>query len=509
MADTKISSLTELSTTPDTSDVLPIVDVSDTSQATSGTTKKITRATLLGTVSESEGGTGESSYSQGEVLIGNSSGGLTKTTLTAGSNVTITEGDGSVTIASTDTTGMANVVEDTTPQLGGNLDVNGNSIVSASAGNIAITPDSTGKVVLDGLNWPTADGNNGQVLQTDGSGNLTFTDQTGGGGGTASNSFATINLSANGGTASGDNSVAADSSTDTLSLKAGSGVTLTGDSAGDAITIASSSANSFANVAVSGQTAVDADSSGDTLTLAAGSNVSITTTPATNTVTIQATDTDTTYSGGNAISLSGTTFNHDDTSTQASVDNANGTVVQDVTLDDYGHVTALGSVDLDSRYSQTSHSHAAYLEIADNLSDLNDAATARTNLGLGDAATGTIGTDVQAYDADTAKLDVDQAWTGSQRSAFVTDNDGSFDMNAGQNFKCTPTALVNFTFTNITDGQSGYILLVNGSAYAHTKSTTLKASSTLLTDIGAAGTFLVSYIADGTNVYLTNSQALS
>ena len=101
------------------------------------------------------------------------------------------------------------------------------------------------------------------------------------------------------------------------------------------------------------------------------------------------------------------------------------------------------------------------------------------------------------------------AWTGSQRSALVTDNDGSFDMDAGQNFKCTPTAAVNFTFTNITDGQSGYILLVNGSAYTHTKSTTLKASSTLLTDIGAAGTFLVSYIADGTNVYLTNSQALS
>ena len=44
------------------------------------------------------------------------------------------------------------------------------------------------------------------------------------------------------------------------------------------------------------------------------------------------------------------TFTHADTSSQASVDNSNGTVIQDVTLDGYGHVTGLGSVDLDSRY---------------------------------------------------------------------------------------------------------------------------------------------------------------
>lgn len=44
------------------------------------------------------------------------------------------------------------------------------------------------------------------------------------------------------------------------------------------------------------------------------------------------------------------TISHADTSTQASVDNANGTVIQDVTLDTYGHITGLASVDLDGRY---------------------------------------------------------------------------------------------------------------------------------------------------------------
>jgi hypothetical protein len=81
------------------------------------------------------------------------------------------------------------------------------------------------------------------------------------------------------------------------------------------------------------------------------------------------TDTDTTYSVGSGISLSGTTFSvaagggltqtatglsHTDTSSQASVDNNNGTVIQDVFLDTYGHITGIGSTNLDSRYNNYS-----------------------------------------------------------------------------------------------------------------------------------------------------------
>lgn len=64
---------------------------------------------------------------------------------------------------------------DTTPQLGGNLDVSGNSIVSVSNGDISITPDGAGQVVLDGLNWPSSDGSPGDVMTTNGTGNLSFT----------------------------------------------------------------------------------------------------------------------------------------------------------------------------------------------------------------------------------------------------------------------------------------------------------------------------------------------
>lgn len=44
--------------------------------------------------------------------------------------------------------GLANVVEDTTPQLGGNLDVNGNDVTSTSNGNIILDPNGTGNIEI-------------------------------------------------------------------------------------------------------------------------------------------------------------------------------------------------------------------------------------------------------------------------------------------------------------------------------------------------------------------------
>lgn len=50
MADQKITALTSLGTSPDDTDVLPIVDVSDTTQAASGTTKEMTISELKGAI---------------------------------------------------------------------------------------------------------------------------------------------------------------------------------------------------------------------------------------------------------------------------------------------------------------------------------------------------------------------------------------------------------------------------------------------------------------------------
>ena len=102
-----------------------------------------------------------------------------------------------------------------------------------------------------------------------------------------------------------------------------------------------------------------------------------------------------------------------------------------------------------------------------------------------------------------------QTYTAPQRGTVTTDNDLSFDMNVTNNFKCTPTAGGALTFTNITAGQSGYVLLVNGSNYAITAAATTKVGSTFLSTISATGTYLISYFTDGTSVYCTASGALS
>jgi hypothetical protein len=132
--------------------------------------------------------------------------------------------------------------------------------------------------------------------------------------------------------------------------------------------------------------------------------------------------------------------------------------------------------------------------------------TSSTALQKGDGSTGltaaTAGTDYAA--PATAAT-----FTASQRGTVTTDNDGSFDMNVTNNFKCTPTATFALTFTNITAGQSGYVLLVNTGGYTVTAAATTKVNTTFLTTVTTAGTYLLSYFTDGTNVYVTTGGAMA
>jgi len=72
-------------------------------------------------------------------------------------------------------TGISSVVEDTTPQLGGNLDVNGNDIVSTSNADIDIVPNGTGDVVLAADTVKVGDSGAAAVLTSNGAGTLTVT----------------------------------------------------------------------------------------------------------------------------------------------------------------------------------------------------------------------------------------------------------------------------------------------------------------------------------------------
>jgi hypothetical protein len=93
-----------------------------------------------------------------------------------------------------------------------------------------------------------------------------------------------------------------------------------------------------------------------------------------------------TVNGGSGLSGSGTftanqsgnttiTVSHANTSSQVSVDNSNGFVIQDLGVDSFGHVTSVGSTDLDSRYYTETESDERFLGTNTNLGDLNDVNT--------------------------------------------------------------------------------------------------------------------------------------
>ena len=126
-------------------------------------------------------------------------------------------------------------------------------------------------------------------------------------------------------------------------------------------------------------------------------------------------------------------------------------------------------------------------------------------------AVNTTQTELNLLDGVTAMvtLAADQSWSGSQRGTPQTITQGTLiDLDTGNNFLWTPAAADELSFANETTGQSGFIKLINPSAYTITLGSEVKAVSTFATDVSVAGTYLVTYFCDGTNVYVSASAAL-
>jgi len=116
------------------------------------------------TIAVDKGGTGQSSYTNGQLLIGNTTGNtLTKATLTAGSGISITNGAGSITIEST---GVSFAAGDGLDLAGGTLSVdlkaNGGLVIestelaldlgaSSITGTLAVGDGGTGATTLTGI----------------------------------------------------------------------------------------------------------------------------------------------------------------------------------------------------------------------------------------------------------------------------------------------------------------------------------------------------------------------
>ena len=285
-----------------------------------------------------------------DLTAGGSGSGTDSVTLAAGSNITISETGDTITFA-----GTAGTV----------TSVTGSSPISVSSGTttpaISISQaDASTNGFLSSSDWSTFNSRLSSVGITSGGGlSVSGSPLTSNGSITLTNTGVTSNVAGTGisvssGTGavtitntdlgssqnifktvaiSGQDSIVADSNSDTLTLAEGSNITLTTNAGTDTITIAGtdttysagtglnltgttfsntdlgSAQNIFKTIAVSGQSDIVADSNTDTLTFAAGSNVSLTTTAGTDTLTIASTDTN--YSAGSGLDLAGTTFSVD------------------------------------------------------------------------------------------------------------------------------------------------------------------------------------------------------
>ena len=143
-------------------------------------------------------------------LVKNSSGQTATFTQGSGGNVSILNNETAWIFADGAGSGaevqkasfIADIVQDTSPQLGGSLDVNGNSITtSVSNGSVSIVPNGTGDLVVEADNVRIGDNNANASITTYGTGDLTLSTNSGTNSGTiviADGANGNISLTPNG-----------------------------------------------------------------------------------------------------------------------------------------------------------------------------------------------------------------------------------------------------------------------------------------------------------------------
>ena len=174
-----------------------------------------------------------------------------------------------------------------------NLYIDGKSIISDKTFAIGTTGQKELHFGTNGTQWVKitesgyldfskmtiggSQGTAGQYIRNAGNGTIEWASID------SNNAFGTITV--------GATSLDAGSVGDTLTITAGSNITLTPDSSNNTVTIAATQPNIFSTIAVSGQDSITIDQASDTLNFAGGSGISITTDASTDTVTITNTGT--------------------------------------------------------------------------------------------------------------------------------------------------------------------------------------------------------------------------
>jgi hypothetical protein len=138
------------------------------------------------------------------------------------------------------------------------------------------------------------------------------------------------------------------------------------------------------------------------------------------------TNTNTTYTVGAGLTSIGTEFSHDDTSTQASISNpSTRTYIQNVTLDTYGHVTALATATETVVNTNTQRAAGVGMTLNTNTLDVNTwgAISGTLNATTGDAS----GKYYKVHTDANDKLIVNVPWQNTQ----TTNTDANYALSVG------------------------------------------------------------------------------
>jgi hypothetical protein len=230
-------------------------------------------------------------------------------------------------------------------------------------------------------------------------------------------------------------------------------------------------------------------------------------------------DKTTTINTGNGLTGGGDlsanrTISHADTSTQANIVNTDGNVIQSANLDDFGHITSFSSINLDNRYTFKNNAitGATKTKITyDSKGLITAGADATTN----DIAEGTN----QYFTQTRARNSISVNSIGSSGVATYDNSTGVIAVpNYGLGNSATATALQNARLINGVsfNGTADITIFDNTKQPLNTNLTSIGAlanSTGLLYNNGTGGFSYLSAtttnISEGTNLYYTNTRAIS
>ena len=361
---------------------------------------------------------------------------------------------------------MTDVVDDTSPQLGGDLDMNGQDIVTTSNADIELAPNGTGHVTIKGntnqgtLQLNCENNSHGQQIKaaphSESASNVLTLPSTG-----------------------GDARLVSTSSTATLTNKTIDASQLSGTGANARL---DAQLQDVAGLAVTDGGFIVGD--GSNFVLETGSTVR-------SSLGLVASATTDTTDASNISS--GTLGAARMAAAQTAITSLLATDIK-IGEDD--------ETKIDFETADEIHFYAANAEqvfVSDGV--FGPQTDSDVDLGTTGARFKDAFVDSVTVTGDVAVGD-DVTVAGRASGHVTTDNDGSFDLAVGNDFQCTPSGNFTLTFTNAAAGQSGNILLINSGGHTVSAHADVAINATTLTALTTAGTYHLAYFcsaASGNN----------